>query len=133
MSSVPDHEAVVRAFVEAINAHDPDALAELMTHDHRFVDSTGAVIGGRDTVRDAWRQYYEVFPDYVVDVEELLSREGTVALFGIARGMYARAGGSRDDDALRIPAAWRARVRDGKIAEWSVFADNDAVRRVMGS
>jgi ketosteroid isomerase-like protein len=33
---------VVAAFNEAINAHDLDRLASLMTEAHRFVDSAGA-------------------------------------------------------------------------------------------
>jgi hypothetical protein len=30
------------------------------------------------------------------------------------------------------PAAWRAVVRDGLIAEWQVYADNQSARKIMG-
>ena len=31
-----------------------------------------------------------------------------------------------------IPAAWKAVVRDGLVAHWQVFADNQPVRKLMG-
>ena len=31
----------------------------------------------------------------------------------------------------RIPAAWRAVVRDGQIAEWQVYADNKPVYELL--
>ena len=54
-----------------------------MTSDHRFIDSLGAAVEGRDAMR-----------------------EGT-------------------------PAALRALVRDGRIAEWQVYADNEPIREQM--
>ncbi len=44
---------LVRAFVGRINAHDVDGLAALMTEDHRFIDSLGQVVRGREAVRAA--------------------------------------------------------------------------------
>lgn len=123
--------AVVEKFVAAINGHDPESLGQLMTRDHVLVDSEGAELQGRDAVKAAWQQYYEFFPDYTIDVEDVLSGDDSVALFGVARGTYAREGETRPEDSWEIPAAWRAVVRDGKIAEWSVFADNDPVRRIV--
>jgi ketosteroid isomerase-like protein len=34
-------ESVAHAFIRAINRQDVDALAELMTDEHRFIDSLG--------------------------------------------------------------------------------------------
>jgi mevalonate kinase len=34
-------ESTVRRFVEAIHANDAEAIAELMTQNHRFIDSGG--------------------------------------------------------------------------------------------
>jgi hypothetical protein len=31
----------------------------------------------------------------------------------------------------KTPAAWLAEVKDGKIALWQVFADNEAIRVIM--
>ena len=38
---------VILAFVDAINAHDLTALANLMTDDHAFIDAHGNGITGR--------------------------------------------------------------------------------------
>ena len=38
----------ILAFLEAINAHDVDSLAELMTDDHTFVDPYGNEVAGRE-------------------------------------------------------------------------------------
>jgi ketosteroid isomerase-like protein len=46
-------ESLAHVFVQAINRQDVDALAELMTPGHRFVDSLGAVVEGRETMRKA--------------------------------------------------------------------------------
>ncbi len=40
-------ESLVSAFNEAISARDIDQLTSLMTEDHRFIDSAGAVVAGK--------------------------------------------------------------------------------------
>ena len=32
----------------------------------------------------------------------------------------------------RAPAAWRAVIRDGRVVEWQVFADNKLVYEILG-
>ena len=53
--STIDELAVVTAFNDAINARDLDRLGSLMTDAHRFVDSVGATVDGKDACLDAWR------------------------------------------------------------------------------
>jgi hypothetical protein len=31
----------------------------------------------------------------------------------------------------KMPAAWRAVVKDGKVALWQVYADNEPIRAIM--
>jgi len=45
--------AAALAFFDAINRHDVEKLAGLMTEDHVFVDSLGSTMRGRETMR-AW-------------------------------------------------------------------------------
>jgi ketosteroid isomerase-like protein len=35
-----------------------------MTEDHTFVDSAGNAVAGRQRVLDAWRGFFDAFPDY---------------------------------------------------------------------
>ena len=55
---------VVLEFNEAINRRDIDALAELMTETHRFIDSAGVSVEGKDSCIEAWRGCFDTFPDY---------------------------------------------------------------------
>lgn len=122
---------IVRKFVDRINALDVLGLAALMTVDHRFVDSLGSVLSGRDAVRDGWRQYFRMVPDYYIDITQSFADGADVILVGRARGTYSRDGQLRPADAGQTPGAWRAVVRNDSVAEWQVYADNDPIRRRM--
>jgi ketosteroid isomerase-like protein len=127
-------EEVSRAFVAAINSHDIEALGALMTDDHVFVDGLGARMTGRSSMVAGWRGYFGMVPDYWIRLDRVISDEDAVALFGKAGGTFVAAG-QRLDAANRweIPGAWLAEVRDGKLAQWHVFADNMPIRRLMGA
>jgi ketosteroid isomerase-like protein len=61
---VNDAVAVVLSFNEAINSRNVPALAELMTDTHRFIDSAGTTVDGKAACLDAWRGFFDAFPDY---------------------------------------------------------------------
>jgi ketosteroid isomerase-like protein len=121
----------VRAFVASINAHDVAGLAARVTPDHRFVDSLGTVLTGRDAVRDGWRQYFQIVPDYRIDVIRSFVDNDDVVLLGLAGGTYSRNGQLNPADKWETPAAWRALVRGRLVAEWQVYADNEPIRKRM--
>ena len=56
-------QVVAQSFVRAINRQDADAIAALMTEEHRFIDSLGTVVTGREAVRAGWRGYFRMVPD----------------------------------------------------------------------
>lgn len=123
--------AVVRAFVECINAHDVDGIVSLLSPDHRFIDSLGTVFEGAVTLRTGWTGYFRLVPDYTIEPERVLIVGNEVLVLGHARGTYSADGVLRADDAWRAPAAWLARVENGQIAEWRVYADNEPIRQRM--
>ena len=114
----------VLRFLERINGHDADRIAELMTADHVFIDSLGNVVSGRENMRSGWRSYYAFCPDYRVAHEEIFSERNRVAVFGTAGGTIA---GTR----WQTPAAWLAVVEDGLVKEWRVYADNKPVYDIL--
>jgi uncharacterized protein (TIGR02246 family) len=124
-------EGVARAFVRAINRQDVDALAELMTEEHRFVDSLGNVIAGRDRMRAGWKSYFGMVPDYKVAVEEIHCDGPVVVMLGTAQGTYAAAGHRVAENHWQTPAAFRVQVEHSKVTEWRVYADNEPIRQVM--
>jgi hypothetical protein len=83
-------EGVAQAFVRAINRQDVDALAELMTPEHRFVDSLGNVVQGREKMRTGWIGYFRMVPDYTIAVEESFCDGPVVVMLGVAQGTFVR-------------------------------------------
>ncbi len=80
---------VAMAFVAKINEHDVDGLVALMTTDHVFIDGLDNTFRGADQMRQGWKGYFAMFPDYAVEVTEELDRGNLVAMFGKARGTFA--------------------------------------------
>jgi ketosteroid isomerase-like protein len=107
-----DAVAVVFSFNEAINARDVAALAELMTDTHRFIDSEGAAVDGKAACLDAWRGFFESFPDYRNVFDETHDvGDGVVVVHGHSVCSFS---------ALDGPATWRAVVHDGRVDVWQV-------------
>lgn len=120
--------AVVRAFVAAVSAADVPAIVALMTADHRFIDATGAVHAGRDRMTDAWKQYFAMFPDYHIEIEDAVSQDNVVAAFGWASGSFHGEPGK----SWKFPAAFRCALREGRVAEWRVWADIEPMLHSAG-
>jgi uncharacterized protein (TIGR02246 family) len=122
---------VATAFVRAINRQDAATLAELMTDDHRFVDSLGNVVEGREKMRAGWIGYFRMVPDYSLAMEETYADGPVVLLLGVAQGTYTTDGTLKAENKWQTPVAIRVAVENGKVAEWRVYADNESIRRLM--
>lgn len=122
---------VAQQFVRAINRQDVDAMAALMTDEHRFIDALGNVVTGRAAMRTGWAGYFRMVPDYSIAVDEIYSDGPVVILLGAAQGTYAAGGVMKPENRWSTPVALRAFVEEGKIAEWRVYADNEPIRKLM--
>ena len=106
-------EAVVLAFNAAINRRDLPGLGRLMADNHRFIDTAGATMTGKPACLEAWRGFFESFPDYRNVFDTIRSSSGgIVEVDGRSECSLA---------ALAGPARWRAVVADGLVVEWRVF------------
>jgi ketosteroid isomerase-like protein len=150
MNGNPQPLEVAMDFIKRINAGDIGSLCELMTENHIFQDALGKRFMGRETMRQGWTNYLKMVADYQVHADEFFQTDERIAIFGTASGRYVGPGaktGNRAPTAAvshgvesalgpngfwEVPAAWRALVRDGKIAEWRVYADNQPLRKLMG-
>lgn len=110
-------------FIDAINKQNVDMICSLMTDDHRFIDSYGNEAIGREGMRKGWMGYFQLFPDYRVEVTDIFVDGDSVAAFGYASGTF-KGLDSTDENHWRLPAAWKAIVSDGKIGLWQVYADS---------
>jgi ketosteroid isomerase-like protein len=123
---------VALEFMERINQHDADKLAELMTEDHVFIDSLGRSVEGRANMLAGWRQYFAFCPDYWVSHEEILENGKLVAVFGSAGGTIAADGKLPAENKWRVPAGWLATVEKSLVKEWRVYTDNKPVYDILG-
>ncbi|MGA3044012.1 MAG: nuclear transport factor 2 family protein [Bryobacteraceae bacterium] len=103
--------AIAHAFVNAINHHDPEEIAGLMTEDHVFIDSLGNRVTGQATDEEGWRGYFSMVPDYAITLDETFVDGPVVVMLGAAQGTYASGGPLQPENRWRTPAAWRAVVR----------------------
>ena len=122
---------VALAFAQAINQQDAEQIAALMTDDHVLIDGLGARIEGCSRVTEGWKSYFGMVPDYTITVEEAFERDAVVVMLGTGQGTYSSDGAIRPENYWTTPAAWRARIRDGLVAEWRVYADNEPIRQIM--
>jgi ketosteroid isomerase-like protein len=122
----------VARFVEALNAGDLEALAECMTEGHVFTDSLGNRVEGKAAMIAGWRHYLTMFPDYRVRINDIMTRDNEALAVGVAGGTLHRDGAPVAGGAWRIPAAWRALVKNDKVAEWQIYADNKPVYDLFG-
>jgi ketosteroid isomerase-like protein len=125
-----DAEVVV-AFLAVINTHNADGVASMLSDDHEFIDSLGHALVGRDAVRAAWQGYFAFCPDYRVEADDVIADGNCVAAFGAAGGTISDGAALPVANAWRIPAAWRAVVKDGLVKRWQVYADNKPVYDIL--
>ena len=108
--------------VAAINLHDASRIAALMTDDHVLVDSLGYRAKGAAAMEAG--DFFVICPDYWICTHH-------VAVAGDVVLAVGEAGGTIDGVAWRTPAAWKAVVREGKLAEWRVYADSKPVSEIL--
>jgi ketosteroid isomerase-like protein len=122
---------IVLKFEQLINSRNAEAVCSLLTPDSVFLDSMGNRVAGAAKMRPAWEGYFKMVPDYTISHSEIFANGDLVAIFGYAEGTFSKDGKLRKEDFWKTPAAWRAVVREGKIALWQVFADNEPLRAIM--
>lgn len=122
---------VIQEYVNKINDHDVDGMTKMVSDDSVFIDSMGINTHGRENMRKAWDVLFTFFPDYKLQMKNVISKNGMVALFGTASGTLATDGKILIENKFEVPASWTAEVKDGKITKWRVYADNEPVRKLI--
>jgi len=118
-------------FVELINRHDVPGLVSLMSEDHRLVDGLGEIVRGRERLRKGWLAYFEMVPDYALEVSQAMQEGHDVGLFGTAKGTLRVDGRLLPINRWSIPWAARATIRGDLVTEWRIYADNEPVRAIL--
>jgi ketosteroid isomerase-like protein len=113
---------LILEFMDRINAHDVDGIADFFAIDHVFIDTHDTVHEGKQLMRKAWAEYFELFPDYKVEVEHVIEEGDMLAVFGHASATY-KGLDAGPSNFWRLPGAWKAVISKGKIKLWQVYCD----------
>jgi hypothetical protein len=120
-------------FIDAINEADTDKIRNLMSEDHKFIDPQDNSMNGKENMIQAWNEYFRIFPDYRIEVLNTFEKDEDVCFLGYASGTYLNLRNEANSNHWRIPAAWKAIVRDNHIKHWQVYADNIIVLNIINS
>lgn len=106
-------QAVVDRFNQAFNRHDADALAELLTDDTVFEDTSPAPDGrrveGKAAVTEFWRAWFAHNPDARFEAEEAIISGNRAVI----RWVYRK---TRNGQPWHLRGVDIFTVRDGKVA-----------------
>jgi len=122
---------IVLAFVKAINDHDVDKIYELMPEDHVFIDGYGEKHVGKNGMKEGWQSYYQMFPDYSIEITDLFKQKLAFGLFGYASGTYKNIKDKSDSNFWKTTAAWKAIVENKKIKHWQVYCDYTRLMEII--
>ena len=94
-----------------------------MTEDHTLITGTEDPVEGKEACLFAWRQFFELLPDYRNVFERVWSVGEVVRMSG--RSVST-------DESLNGPAIWKAVVDGKRIREWCVDEDTPEGRLRLG-
>jgi limonene-1,2-epoxide hydrolase len=125
------NKAIVIKFVKAINDHDVNEIVNLMSEDHIFIDATNHKTVGKTEMKEGWKRYYKLFPDYRIDISDITENESVIGLFGYANATYKNLTNELNSNFWRISASWKAIVEDNKIKHWQVYCDYSDLFKII--
>lgn len=128
-----DNKNTVRAYVEAFNEGDFDAVAKLCTGDVIIQGVLGK--GGLDTVVPVWQELYRAF-NVQLEVEDMVAEDEVVVVRYTERGTFRgdfRGTPATGREYTIVAMEW-FQFRDGKIAaRWGARDSASIMRQVQGS
>jgi len=125
------NKAIAIRFVKAINDHDVDEILNLMSEDHIFIDALDNKSVGKKGMKEGWKGYYELFPDYQIEISDITENVSSIGLFGYLSATYKNLTNKLNSNLWRIPASWKAIVENNKIKHWQVYCDYSSLFKII--
>jgi steroid delta-isomerase-like uncharacterized protein len=128
---------IVRDYFEDLGAGNPDAPLK-----HYAPDGIGQVYGvtepmSRDSIAGYFRDLWSAFPDFRLDIEEILADGDGAAVHWAANGTFAGPGsfqGLQPNGArVSIRGVDIVRVKDGHVHRVMAYTDNATIARQLGT
>ena len=106
-------DSIAIQFNDYITRRDADALAEMMTDDHTFIDSNNNIIRGRMENKKNWERFFELLPAYRNIFENITIKESTVILQGYSI--------CSDQQLNNVHAIWVVQIQNDLVKEWRIY------------
>lgn len=129
--SIKHNKVIITSFVKAINDHDVNEIVNLMSEDHIFIDALDQKSVGKKMMKEGWKGYFELFPDYQIEISDIIENDPVFGLFGYASGTYKNLTDQYNSNFWRIPASWKAIVEKNSIKHWQVYCDYSDLFRII--
>jgi len=130
MKKISEKNIAIR-FVKAINDHNVDEIHNLASEDYTFVDAYGDKYVGKKDLKEGWKSYYELFPDYKIEITDILENDSSLGLFGFVSATYKNIKDESNSNFWRVPAAWKAVIENNKMKYWQVFCDYSKLFKII--
>ncbi len=123
--------ATVTAYLDALNAHDPDAAAALVAEDffNEHTAARGQSLRGREEYRQRLQGFLAEMDGLRYEVEAMVSEGSTVA---IAYRMSARWTGTGEPRPFSLRGVFWFEVHDGLVAHRVDYRDSAEFERQVG-
>ena len=126
--------ALARAFEAAVNAHDLAAIEALVSPAYIEHQGMAEPMVGSEAVRGTFEALYAAFPDYRIDLEDVIVDGDRIAMRATQRGTQSGPLGpmpatGRSMEVLTIDIV---RVEDGQFAEHWGLGDVETMARQLG-
>jgi len=115
---------LVNDYIDAINKGDINTLNRLMADDYLFIDAHDNRVHGKEGMEKSWIGYFEMFPDYRIEIDQIIEKGSTFCLLGYASGTYKNLKNEQNTNYWRVPAAWTIIIENNQVKHWQVYADN---------
>jgi ketosteroid isomerase-like protein len=125
------NKAIIIRFVNAINDHNLNDIVNLMSDDHIFIDATDNKSVGKKEMKEGWRGYYKLFPDYQIEITDIIENGSVIGLFGYVSGTYKNLTNKLNSNFWRTTASWKAIVKNNKIKHWQVYCDYSNLFKII--
>ena len=125
------NKAIAIRFVKAINDHEVDEIINLMSQGHIFIDALGNKSVGKEGMKEGWEGYYELFPDYQIEISDITENVSAIGLFGYISATYKNLTNKLNSNFWRTPASWKAIVENNKIKHWQVYCDYSGLFKII--
>lgn len=133
VSKTPIEKHYATHFIEMLNQHQADSLSVMLHQDAEFIDTQNRHLTGNQRIAQGWKKYWEIFPDYHLEVENIWIESDSIAIFAMAKATYKNKKSESNENQWEIPMALQLHLINGKIKYWKMYGDTKIIYEIIRS